>query len=53
MTGLIDDRLNWKLHIQSVTSKLSSKLYIMYNASKLITSAGMYTLYFILQWNPG
>ena len=36
---VIDDRLNWKPHIQSVKSKLSSIL------SKLITTAGMYTLY--------
>ena len=41
----IDDRLNWKLHIQSVKSELSSILSILYNASKLITTAGMYTLY--------
>ena len=39
----IDDRLNWKPHIQSVKSKLSSILYIMNKASKLITTAGMYT----------
>ena len=37
--------LNWKPHIQSVKSKLSSILSIMYKASKLITTAGMYTLY--------
>ena len=44
---VIDDRLNWKPHIQSVKSKLSSILAIMYKASKLITTgtAGMYTLY--------
>ena len=42
---VIDDRLNWKPHIQSVKSKLSSILSIMYKASKLITTAGMYTLY--------
>ena len=41
----IDDMLNWKPHIQSVKSKLSSVLSIMYKASKLITTAGMYTLY--------
>ena len=41
----IDDRLNWKPHIQSVKSKLSSILSIMYKASKLITPSGMYTLY--------
>ena len=42
---VIDDRLNWKPHIQSLESKLSSILSIMYEASKLITTAGMYTLY--------
>ena len=42
---VIDDRLNWKPHIQSVKSKFSSILSIMYKASKLITTAGMYTLY--------
>ena len=42
---VIDDRLNWKPHIQSAKSKLSSILYIMYKACKLITTAGMYTLY--------
>ena len=42
---VIDDRFNWKPHIQSVESKLSSILSIMYKASKLITTAGMYTLY--------
>ena len=40
---IIDDRLNWKTHIQSV--KLSSILSIMYKASKLNTTAGVYTLY--------
>ena len=35
----------WKPHIQSVKSKLSSILSIMYKASKLITTAGMYSLY--------
>ena len=40
-----DDRLNGKPHIQSVESKLSSILYIMYKASTLITTDGMYTLY--------
>ena len=35
----------WKPHIQSVKSKLSSILSIMYKASKLITTSGMYTLY--------
>ena len=35
----------WKPHIQSVKSKLSCILSIMYKASKLITTAGMYTLY--------
>ena len=42
---IIDDRLNWKPRIQSVKSKLSCILSIMYKASKLITTAGMYTLY--------
>ena len=41
---IIDGRLNWKPHIQSVKFKLSSILTIMYKASKLITTAGMYTL---------
>ena len=42
---IIDDRLNWKPQIQSVKSKLSSILSVMYKASKLNTTAGMYTLY--------
>ena len=42
---IIDDKLSWKPHIQSVKSKLSSVLSIMYKASKLINTAGMYTLY--------
>ena len=42
---IIDDRLNWKPHIQYVKSKVSCILSIMYKASKLITTAGMYTLY--------
>ena len=42
---IIDDRLNWKPHIQYVKSKLSSILTIMYKASKLIITAGMYTFY--------
>ena len=36
---IIDDRLNWKPHIQSVKYKLSCILSIMYKASKLITTA--------------
>ena len=32
---IIDDRLNWKPHIQSVKSQLSCILSIMYKASKL------------------
>ena len=45
--SIIDDKLSWKPHIQSVKSKLSSVLSIMYKASKLIhrPTAGMYTLY--------
>ena len=39
------NKLSWKPHIQSVKSKLSSVLSIMYKASKLINTAGMYTLY--------
>ena len=42
---IIDDKLSWKPHIQSVKSKLSSVLSIMYKASKLINTKGMYTLY--------
>ena len=42
---IIDDKLSWKPHIQSVKSKLSSVLSIMYKASKSITTTGMYTLY--------
>ena len=41
---IIDDKLSWKPHIQSVQSKLSSVLSIMYKASKLTKTAGMYTL---------
>ena len=42
---IIDDKLNWKPHIKSVKSKLSSVLSIMYKASKFINATGMYTLY--------
>ncbi len=42
---IIDDKLSWEPHTQSVKSKLSSVLSIMYKASKLITTTGMYTLY--------
>ena len=42
---IIDDTLSWKPHIQSVKSKLSSVLSIMYKASKLSNISGMYTLY--------
>ena len=42
---IIDDKLSWKPHIQSVKSKLSSVLSIMYKSSKLIDTTGMYTLY--------
>ena len=42
---IIDDKLSWKPHIQSVKSKLSSVLSIMYKSSKLINTSGMYTLY--------
>ena len=42
---IIDDRLNWKPQIQSVKSKVSSILYVMYKAYKLVTTAGMYSLY--------
>ena len=41
----IYDKLNWKPDIQSVKSKQSSVLSIMYKTSKLINTAGMYTLY--------
>ena len=41
----IDDKLSWKPHIQSAKYKLSSVLSIRYKASKLINTAGMYTLY--------
>ena len=37
---IIDDKLSWKPHIQSVKSKLSSVLSIMYKASKLINTSG-------------
>ena len=37
--------LNWKPQIQSVKYKLSGILSDMYKAYKLITTAGMYTLY--------
>ena len=42
---IIYDKLSWKPHTQSVKSKLSSILSIMYKASELINTAGMYTLY--------
>ena len=38
---IIDDRLNWKPQIQSVKSKLSSISSVMYEASKLVTTAGI------------
>ena len=42
---IIDDKLGWKPHIQSVKCKLSSVLSIMYKTSKLIYTAGIYTRY--------
>ena len=42
---IIDDKLSWKPHIQSVKSKLSSVLSIIYKASKLINTTWMYALY--------
>ena len=42
---IIHDKLSWKPRIQSVKSTLSSVLSITYKASKLINTAGMYTLY--------
>ena len=35
---IIDDKLSWKPHVQSVKSKLYSVLSIMYKASKLINT---------------
>ena len=45
---IIDDKLSWKPHIHSVTSKLFSVLSIMYKASKFMNTAGMYYLYFFI-----
>ena len=42
---VIDEKLCWKLHIQTVKSKLSSILPVMHKASKLINATGMHTLY--------
>ena len=39
---IIDDKLGWTPHIQSVKSKLSSVLSIMYKSSKLINTAGIW-----------
>ena len=41
---IIDEKLSWKPHIQSVKSRISSVLSIMYKASKLINTAGMVSL---------
>ena len=38
---IIDEKLSWEPHIQSVKSKLFSVLSIMYKASKLINTAGL------------
>ena len=41
----IDDKLNWKYHINTVRSKLSKVAAIIYRASCLINQDGIYMLY--------
>ena len=41
----IDDKLNWKYHINTVRSKLSKVAAIIYRASCLINQDGLYMLY--------
>ena len=41
----IDDKLNWKYHINTVRSKLSRVAAIIYRASCLINQDGIYMLY--------
>ena len=41
----IDDKLNWKYHINTVRSKLSKVAAIIYRASCLINQDGIYLLY--------
>ncbi len=41
----IDDKLNWKHHINTVRSKLSKVAAIIYRASCLINKDGIYMLY--------
>ena len=40
----IDDKLNWKYHINTVRSKLSKVAAIIYRASCLINQDGIYML---------
>ena len=41
----IDDKLNWKHHINTVRSKLSKVAAIIYRASCIINQDGIYMLY--------
>ena len=46
----IDDKLNWKYHINTVVSKLSKVASIIYRGSCLINQDGIYMLYCSLFW---
>ena len=41
----IDDKLNWKYHVNTVRSKLSKVAAIIYRANCLINQEGLYMLY--------
>ena len=43
--GMIDNKLNWKEHINVICNKISRSMAVMYRASKLLTTKSMYTLY--------
>ena len=45
---IIDDKLSWKAHIQSVKSNLAKTLSIIYKATLFLKASALNTLYFSL-----
>ena len=44
----MDDKLNWKEHVQMLSKKLAKASYIIYRASKILSCLAMRALYFSL-----
>ena len=42
---MIDNKLNWKEHINAINNKISKSIAIIYNASKVLNTNSLYTLY--------